>query len=168
MRRLLTLATDVLLVAVALATLALFVQRQGYRIVTDLWKPPYFEVGRQLPANPSLNWGRARQNVVLLVSTHCAACVASAPFHQRLGQQVREAPGARLMAFCSEGVVAGKRYFSDLGLQVEVITLPPLRGRTVRLPMLLLVDSQGKILDSWVGRLEPTQEQIILAKVRGS
>lgn len=173
MRKGLTLGVDVLLAVAAIASLGMVLERQGLWIISDLWRRPYFEVGKHLPITGLANWGLARHNVVLLVSTRCQACAASAPFYRSLFRQVRDL-NTRVVVFCAEGQDAGKRYLTDLGLgglaegRLEVFALRFSQGRRVRFPSLLLLDSEGKVLSAWVGRLEPAQEETILAKLRGT
>jgi hypothetical protein len=74
--------------------------------------------------------------------------------------------GTRLIAVLSQPVDEGKRYLGTLGVSVDEVKQASLDFINVRgTPTLLLVNSDGVVVKTWVGKLPAEQEAEVLSKI---
>jgi hypothetical protein len=107
--------------------------------------------GTKIPT-PIIDWGKSDRTIVLALSTTCHFCTDSAPFYQKLAHDKRT--DVRIVALFPQSVREGRTYLDNLGIKVDEVTQSPLNSvGAVATPTLLLVDRQGTIVDSWVGKL---------------
>lgn len=110
-----------------------------------------------------INWKQSKQTLLMAVSNTCHFCTESAPFYKRL---VENKHGARLIAVLPQSVEEGTRYLGDLGVAVDEVKQLSLSTIDVRgTPTLILVNSDGVIVNSWVGKLAPQDESLVLASL---
>ena len=108
------------------------------------------------------------RTLVLALSTTSPYCSESAGFYKRLEQE--RAKDVRLVALFPHFLPApiARRYLQEEGLQVDEVQ--QLRFDQVGIhgtPTLLLLDDSGTVLDAWVGKLQPLEEQEVIAAVKG-
>ena len=113
---------------------------------------------------PDVDWRGNGQTLVLAVSSVCHFCTESGPFYRLLA---KDHGRTRLLAVLPQPVEEGKRYFEKLGVTVDQIKQSSLSAIGVPgTPTLILVNNDGVVVDSWVGRLGPEQEAEVLSKAR--
>jgi hypothetical protein len=72
-----------------------------------------------------------------------------------------------LLAVLPQPVEEGRRYLATLGVAVDEIKQSSLSSIDVRgTPTLMLVNSDGVVTDTWVGRLQAEQEAEVLSKAK--
>jgi hypothetical protein len=72
-----------------------------------------------------------------------------------------------LVAVLPQATEEGKRYLEGLGVDVNEIRQSSLSEiKVTGTPTLMLVNSDGIVTDSWVGKLPADQEADVLSKVR--
>lgn len=119
--------------------------------------------GAKLPL-PGVDWKGNGRTVVLAVASTCPYCTASAPFYQRME---RERGQTRLVIFTPEPADVARQYLSGLGVSFDEVRQVPLNSVGIRgTPTLIVVDDTGSIVNSWVGKLRPAQEDEVLAQLR--
>jgi hypothetical protein len=70
----------------------------------------------------------------------------------------------RLIAVLPQSVDAGRKYMADLGIAVDEVRQAPPSSLGVRgTPTLILVNKDGVVTISWVGRLKPEKELEVIA-----
>lgn len=147
------------LLAVVLLKDHLFANRQAESNPGD-----YHQSKNSRIALPDVDWQENGQTLVLAVSSTCHFCTESAPFYQELAKSHAR---TRLVAVLPQPVEEGKRYFEKLGVTVDQIKQSSLSAIDVQgTPTLILVNNDGVVVDSWVGRLGPEQEAEVLSKAR--
>ena len=105
-------------------------------------------------------------SLVFVLSTTCRYCTESAAFYQSLST-VATARGVRTVAVLPQTAEAARAYLSGLQLsfgQIEAgksAVLAKIQGT----PTLLLLDSEGRLLRSWRGRLPAEKEREVVAAV---
>lgn len=110
-----------------------------------------------------IDWRQSKQTLLLAVSSTCHFCTESAPFYQQLA---RERGRTRLIALLPQPIDEGKRYLEGLGVTVDEIRQTPLSSLNVNgTPTLMLVDRDGVVIKTWVGRLAEEQQAEVLSKV---
>lgn len=109
-----------------------------------------------------VDWAANRKTLLLSLRQGCQFCAESAPFYRRL---VAEASGRRvkLIALVPQAPSEGRRYLAELGVGIEDVR--DLRAAPVAsaVPTILLVNHQGVVVNSWLGKLRPDQESDVLA-----
>ncbi|MET0621762.1 MAG: hypothetical protein ABW250_02170 [Pyrinomonadaceae bacterium] len=113
-----------------------------------------------------VDWGRSKKTLVMVLSTNCHFCTESAPFYQRLAREQSGRGDVRLMAVLPQSVEESRKYLDTNGVAVsEVKQMSPGAVRVQGTPTLIMVDSSGAVVDSWVGKLPPDKEQEVLNRL---
>ena len=114
---------------------------------------------------PDVDWSKANQTILLVLSERCRYCTDSAPFYRRLVERAEER-GSRVIAALPEDLNTSKTYLSRLGVSVaDVLQVNPSSVGTRATPTLLLVDHSGIVKDVWVGQLSPEEEREVLSQL---
>ena len=113
---------------------------------------------------PGIDWSKSTRTVVLALSTTCHFCSESAPFYQKPQQQ--KANSARLVAVLPQSVEDSRNYLNKLGVSVSDVVQSSLGGVGVSgTPTLLLIDNEGSVTDSWVGKLSDSEVAKVFAQI---
>lgn len=113
---------------------------------------------------PNIDWSKANQTVLLVLSERCHYCTDSAPFYRRLVERAGE--GSRVIAALPEDLSTSKAYLNRLGVSVDdVLQVNPSSLGTRATPTLLLVDNSGLVKEVWVGQLSPEKEREVLSRL---
>lgn len=124
------------------------------------------EIGSKVSL-PDVDWQKNKQTLLLVLSTTCHFCSESAPFYQQLVKE-RDA-NTRIVAVMPQPVSQGKDYLNRLGVTVDEIKQSPLSSVGIRgTPTLILIDSNGIVKESWVGKLPDSEEAKVINRVRQS
>jgi len=116
---------------------------------------------------PDINWSETNESVVLALSNQCHFCTESAPFYQRLTNELSQRKDVRLIAVFPQEMVKGKEYLDKLGVPIKDVRQATLNSIGVRgTPTLIIVDSNGKVRQAWIGRLSPEREAEVLNKIK--
>jgi hypothetical protein len=120
-------------------------------------------------ALPGFDWSGSNKTVVLALSSKCHFCSESAPFYQRLNDEMAQHRDARLIAVFPQEVGEAKQYLSALGVKIEDVRNATLNSIGVNgTPTLIIIDSKGRIEQSWVGKLSPEREAEVISRVKTS
>jgi peroxiredoxin len=123
-------------------------------------------IGTQISV-PGINWSESDETVVLALSDKCHFCTESAPFYQRLTQQIATSTKTRVVAVFPQEVEAGKKYLDGLQLPIANVAQAPLNSFGVRgTPTLVIVDKSGTVKQAWVGRLTSDRESEVLSRIK--
>jgi len=158
--------THVCLIVVCVVSLGLLLERRFTPARVGTARPVVELADKRLDV-PGMDWTKARLNTVLVLSTSCHFCKESTPFYRRLAEarrkqatQVAFAAVSRESAEQVKSYLAGERVVVDAAYQIS--GQPALNGT----PTLLLIDSNGIVKRSYVGKLAPSQEEEVLNYVR--
>jgi thioredoxin-related protein len=114
---------------------------------------------------PGIDWSKSDRTLLLALSTGCHFCSESAPFYQNLEQQ--KLNDVRLLALFPQPVEDGRIYLNKLGVSVSEIVQSPLASVGVSgTPTLLLIDKQGTVINSWIGKLPDDEQEKVIAQIR--
>jgi hypothetical protein len=153
---------------IAVAGLLGFVLVKNYLIAKPQEKTDIAESASQ-PKNtrislPDVDWSKNGQTLVLAVSSACHFCTESGPFYQQLAKTHGR---TRLLAVLPQPVEEGRRYLDKLNVTVDEIKQSSLDSIDVRgTPTLLLVNSEGVVTNTWIGKLQAEQEAEVLSKAK--
>lgn len=111
-----------------------------------------------------VDWKTTRRTLVLALSTGCHFCTESAPFYRNIADRAAGRSDFRLIGvFPPNTKTDGEKYLQELGVRVQEIKEAPLSAiGATGTPTLVLVDSNGSVVDSWLGRLPPEKESELL------
>lgn len=111
-----------------------------------------------------VDWSKSEKTLVLAISSVCHFCTESAPFYRQLAEAHE---GTRLVAVLPQTIEEGKLYLNKLRVNIDEVIQAPLSSIDVNgTPTLMLVDRNGTVIDTWVGRLPAVREAEILAYVK--
>lgn len=116
---------------------------------------------------PDVEWSLSRQNLVLVLSTHCQYCNASAPFYRRLVEQVAFTNQTRLIAIFPQTTSQSRQYLARQEIEINTVReAAPVSLGVKGIPTLILVDANGVVTQSWDGMLSSDAEHQVLDAVR--
>ena len=106
------------------------------------------------------------KTVLVYVSPGCPHCARSLDFYGRLKAAAEHHPDRWHMEFTSvEPEVATQKFLESGGLKKTTFVPVPDGLPTRSTPLLVVLDSGGKVLSSWLGRLDQEQEKRLLRLV---
>jgi len=118
-------------------------------------------------AVPGVNWSDSDQTIVLALSNKCHFCTESAPFYQKLTQELAGRKNVRVVAVFPQDTNAGKQYLDGLNVPITEVAQATLDSLGVRgTPTLLIVDKSGTVQQSWVGRLTAERETEVFSRIK--
>ena len=110
----------------------------------------------------NIDWKQNGQTLLLVVSSSCHFCTESAPFYRQLANGHQR---TRLVAVLPQPIDEGKRYLDRLGFTVDDIKQASLSSINVTgTPTLMLVNSDGVVVQTWIGKLLEAQQEDVLRK----
>jgi thiol-disulfide isomerase/thioredoxin len=114
---------------------------------------------------PGIDWSKSTRTVVLALSTTCHFCSESAPFYQKLQQQ--KPTDVRVVAVLPQPIEDSRNYLNKLGVRVTDVFQSSLSSVGVSgTPTLLLVDNEGSVTGSWVGKLSESEAAQVIAQIQ--
>jgi len=118
---------------------------------------------------PEVDWAKNNRTLLLVLSKDCHFCSESAPFYQRLVRDLEGKDGIRLVAVLPQDVSEGRKYLDGLGVSINEVKQSNLESLGVSgTPTLIMVNSEGAVTDSWVGKLPPDKESEVLGRLQGN
>lgn len=116
---------------------------------------------------PDFNWSLSPQTLLLVLSTECKYCTASAPFYGRLVNQTALTRNTRLLAIFPQAANESREYIAKLDVKIDSLRQAVPASLGVKgTPTLILVDTNGVVIQSWDGMVPPEVENEILALVK--
>lgn len=143
----------------AVLVAAIFVVAYFGRLLLGRSEPerahPGPQIGVQLTSPPGYDWSSRQRTLVLALQTDCAYCEASIPFYKRLAvvANERRATHGMISVFPNSRTEVDD-FLERIGLQVPAVATTTLSALGVSgTPTLILVDSTGTVLKTWIGQL---------------
>jgi peroxiredoxin len=135
---------------------------------SDRTASPQTAVGTNLTRSlPGVDWKKNGHTLILAISTRCHFCTESAPFFKRIENE--RAKDVKLVAVLPQPVEEARKYLDGEGVHVDEVRQASLQSIGVAgTPTLLLVDAGGKVSDVWRGKLQPDDEEKVIATLRDS
>ena len=109
------------------------------------------------------NWSDSDKTLVMVLSTGCHFCTESGPFYKRLIEARADKKKVRVVAVFPQTPEEGKEYLEKLGVVAdEIRTATPMSLGVRGTPTLILTDSKGTAVNTWIGKLPTTKEDEVL------
>ncbi|HKG59889.1 MAG TPA: hypothetical protein VKB05_08945 [Pyrinomonadaceae bacterium] len=116
---------------------------------------------------PGVDWSNNDQTLLLVLQKGCHFCTESAAFYQRLVRETAGPGSIHLIAVLPQTPDEGKKYLDELGVAVEEVKQAKLDSISVQgTPTLVLVNNQGMVITSWVGKLNADGEAEVLRRLQ--
>ena len=113
-----------------------------------------------------IDFARNGQTLLLVLSTDCKFCSASAPFYQNLATRTGSTHGTKLIALLPQGLEQSREYLKSLNVPIdEVRQTQPASVGVRATPTLILINSAGIVTNSWVGQLQSDKETEVLSQL---
>ena len=123
------------------------------------------DVGSVLAFDGSTQWTEgATRNVVLRGRGQCRACSDSELFYRRLATVVSASPHARLIIISEDSVAETRQWIELAGISVDVVH--QWSDGIEMYPVIYMTDNRGVVTNIWLGKLNPQEEETLLAMVR--
>jgi len=116
---------------------------------------------------PGVDWQHNRETLLLVLDTGCPYCTASAPFYQQIVRENARQRKVQLIAVLPQDVRESKQYLSNLNVPIDEVRQSDFDVLGVKgTPTLILINSKGKVMRSWAGKLPPEEEREVLILLR--
>jgi hypothetical protein len=122
--------------------------------------------GSTFPEIAGADYKLASRTLILALNVDCRYCTRSVPFYNSLAEARNERPGKFniVAAFINPDAGLVQSYAEEKRLSVQTIAGVDLDKFGIHMtPTIVLVDSAGKVLDSWRGALQPDAEREVFA-----
>jgi hypothetical protein len=124
------------------------------------------EIGTKINL-PDVDWAKNDKTLVLVLSTGCKFCSASASFYQNLVAKSAYSSGTKLIAVFPQSVEQATEYLRSINVAIEdVKQASPASLGARATPTLILVNNFGLVTGSWVGQLSADKEVEVLARLQ--
>ena len=136
--------------------------------ISGAQQPNKLQNGSQLQL-AGVDWNQSDKTLVLVLSTTCKFCIESTSFYQRLSSARSGRSDLRLFAVLPQTHDESSKYLSAGSILVDGIqNARPSDLQVNGTPTLILVDHEGKVVNSWVGKLPPEKEAEVFSTVFGN
>ena len=122
--------------------------------------------GSVFPEIAGVDYRQTARTLILALNVDCRYCTRSVPFYNSLASARQENAGQVniVAAFINKDPALVKSYADEKQLSVQAIAGVDFDKLGIHsTPTLILVDSAGKVLDSWSGELQPDAEREVFA-----
>jgi len=162
--RKLEISANILIVAVAL--LFGYVLFQKAFLNNSQTKAPSFELtaGTKI-ALQDVDFQANGKTLLLALQKGCTYCSASMPFYKTLMEKAPE-KGVKFVGVLPDAHEEALGYLKEHGVILPEIRQAELDSVNVRgTPTLILIDQNGDVLHSWVGKLSPERESEVISQL---
>lgn len=116
-------------------------------------------------AFPDMDWPANHTTLIIAMQVGCHWCEASANFYKDLIRS-DSMDAFHPVAVLPEPFAESRKFLHGLGLEIPDVRQLDLDNIGVHsTPTLILVDAQGKVEASWVGKLTPKWERSVFRKI---
>jgi len=139
-----------------------------YTFVSGRLKAPHpIRPGSTITALKGLDWSAQPRTLILAVRAGCHYCEDSVPFYQRLlDLDQRDRLDLRIVAAVSDPHPVAEQFLRSHRLSLEMFDVPSLPDIGVTAtPTLILADNRGRVIKSWVGRLNDLGEADVVKAI---
>ena len=131
-------------------------------------RQPGLSVGERIVAPPGYDWHKYGQTLVVAVRNGCVYCEHNYPLYRQLDRLEHENHlKAHMLMVMPDDAQTGAALLAANGISSQNIPGTLLnRMKVYGTPTLLLVDANGQLLQSWVGELDASRADALVAQMR--
>lgn len=159
----LEMATNLAVLLVAIVLLGTFARnyfapQTGVRLESGLQK------GKTFSQLPGVDYGSSVETVVVALNSKCDFCKESLRFYKQLAEtQRKKGTSSTIVAIFPDTDYEVKEFMRQNDFDMKSISNIDFKAiGLVSTPTMILVDSSGKIVDFWIGKLSNDVEQQVL------
>lgn len=160
------LFTNIAIITVALVLCAVLVKKF---ILTDDTAQAKKEIAIGEKVNfDQINWASNKNTLLMVLSKDCRFCTESIPFYQKVNQEFANSPSVKIAAAFPQDVPTAQEYLKTNKLDItQVYQASPNAFSVGGTPTLILVDENGKVVETWFGKLmSSADEEKVLNRLR--
>ena len=164
LKNILDVTTNVMVVVFAVVAIGILVK--NYLVPSSVKTSVAIKTGTVFPEIAGADYKQTPRTLILALNVDCRYCTRSVPFYNSLAEARQENTGQFniVAAFVNNDAALVKSYAEEKQLLVQSIAGVDLDKLGVHsTPTLILVDSAGKVLDSWRGELQPEGEREVFS-----
>lgn len=129
---------------------------------------PAYTAGTTVHAPIGSKLTEGRVTLLVISRSTCPYCRASMPFYRKVTAVARRA-GVRIVGLSAEDVEGTRKFLESYGVHCDSVVSTAAGGITVQaVPALVLVRGNGKVINSWAGKLDEASEGDVLRAISGS
>ncbi len=115
---------------------------------------------------PDVNWEANGHTVVVALQKGCHFCSESAPFYQKLNQEMSGKQNVSIVAVLPDTVENSREHLKKLDVSFNEIKQARLKSVLVSAtPALLVADKTGTVIAGWVGKLSSDKEGEVIETI---
>ena len=150
------------IVVILFAVIAIGVLVRNYFAPQSVKNSAAITKGSIFPEIAGVDYKQTPRTLILALNVDCRYCTRSVPFYNSLADARQENAGQVniIAAFINKDPALVKSYADEKQLSVQAIAGIDFDKLGIHsTPTLVLIDSAGKVLDSWTGELKPDGER---------
>lgn len=159
-------------IAVLLASVAVLLVCAQNNFTVDSTPPLIkgLQKGDILSPLPTYNYGDSSRTLIVALNIDCGYCSDSIPFYKRLIEAAQtNSKATKIIAVFQNSTNKVEQYLQERQFNVKTISNANLNAFNVSAtPTMILVDSQGRILDFWIGKLSTENEELVIKAINNS
>lgn len=158
-KTLLEVVTNIAVLLVAAVFLGNFAWNYAHRQPAQQLRPGLAK-GKSFAPLHGVDYSHAPQTLLIAMNTECGYCKESIPFYQQLvSNRTEQNKNTKLIAIFPEGQDAVQQYLEENQLEIESISSADFKALNLAgTPTMVLLDSSGKVIDFWVGKIPKEAE----------
>ena len=166
-------AANIAIIVTCIFVIGMFSYNTFFKAAPPAPRPPGLaQKGETLKALQAVLPAGSGQTLVMAVAPGCHFCDESLPFYKQLIEE-RNQKGSKVQVMAAvpmqgaeETKNAEQAKLTGAGVTPDhLVNVDFSAIKVPGTPTLLLVDHQGKVLDVWVGKLDPDGEKAVLARL---
>jgi hypothetical protein len=127
--------------------------------------PAPYQTGSKIEDTDDLKLRKAGRTLLLATASTCHFCTASMPFYRRLLPVAAKA-GVRVVAVTTEEPAVNQMYLASHNVEIaSAVSSITNHIKISSTPILILLESNGTVVSSWLGKLNSDQEDEVLNAV---
>jgi thioredoxin-related protein len=160
MEKKLEMFANVAIIVVALMIVGVF----GYNFLSQPPSPKKIQIGTKINIPETVL--EKNQTFLVVLQKDCRFCSESASFYQKLSEATKNKQNTDLIAALPSEIDVSKQYLQSLNVKIEKVIKVSLENLQVQgTPTLILLDLEGKVIESWIGKLPTEIENEVLKKI---
>jgi len=166
LQRILDLAANCLTVVVCLVLIGSFVRVRLSPVVRTPTVEAGLKRGMEMAKISGLDYDKAPRVLLLFLKSSCEYCLESLPSFRTVAERARASGHVRVVAVFPEGDREAAAFLKDGNVWSDQVLNADFHALKVRAtPTIVVVDSQSRIKDFWIGAVSETTEKLILERL---
>lgn len=126
-----------------------------------------FQKGQLFPQLQNINYAKSAKTLLIVLNIKCSFCTEGIPFYNQLADlQNKSKSNVDIIALFPNEEAEVRQYIQQNQIKINHIAKVDFDSLNIGgTPTIILVDSNGKIIDFWLGKLTMNTEQQVIKQV---